>query len=346
MKRFLSALALTGLVFSLSAGTALACGGLVAPNGSVNLLRTATLAAYHDGVEHYVTSFEFAGGGEEVGSIVPLPGIPSDVKRGGRWTLQRLQEEVAPPEPKGVLLSLDYARATPTSAEVLYETQIEALDITILRGGGDEVGVWAKENGFALPPDAPEVLDFYAERSPIFMAAKFDIARAEERGQVSGDGTPIHLTIPTDNPWVPLRILALGRQPKEIIEADVFLLTDAKPVLLPVPGRKGFDLAFDGAASNDLMTDLGSDKGMEWLPKDMHLSYIKIDSRAGRLDHDLAIDPTGLAMPSSIDAGLSSPIQTSGDGTVPWGAILVGLLVIGALVVNASRQPIGARPLT
>ena len=80
------------------AAPAAACGGLVGENGTIRLSRTTTLAAYHDGVERYVTSFEFTGQGEEVGSIVPLPGIPSKVKRGGDWTLQRLEREVAPPE--------------------------------------------------------------------------------------------------------------------------------------------------------------------------------------------------------------------------------------------------------
>src|SRR4051812_11101567 len=74
-----------------------ACGGLVAPNGTIRLLRTSTLAAWHDGVEHYVTSFQFAGDGAEFGSIIPLPGIPTNVERGGDWTLQRLAREVAPP---------------------------------------------------------------------------------------------------------------------------------------------------------------------------------------------------------------------------------------------------------
>ena len=61
------------------------------PNGAVNLVRTSTLAAYHDGVEHYVTSFEFTGGAPETfGSIIPLPGEPTKVERGGDWTLQRL----------------------------------------------------------------------------------------------------------------------------------------------------------------------------------------------------------------------------------------------------------------
>ena len=60
-----------------------ACGGLVGENGTIQLTRTTTLAAYHEGVERYVTSFTFTGEGEEVGSITPLPGVPTKVERGG-----------------------------------------------------------------------------------------------------------------------------------------------------------------------------------------------------------------------------------------------------------------------
>src|SRR5262245_57585939 len=87
------------LAILLPTGTAFACGGLVAPNGTISLTRTTTMAAYHDGKEHYVTSFEFAGASQdEVGSIVPLPGLPSRVIKGGDWTLQRLELEVQPPQ--------------------------------------------------------------------------------------------------------------------------------------------------------------------------------------------------------------------------------------------------------
>ena len=57
------ALAAGLLLVAIRAAPALACGGLIGPNGAVNLLRTTTFAGYHDGVEHYVTAFEFAGGG-------------------------------------------------------------------------------------------------------------------------------------------------------------------------------------------------------------------------------------------------------------------------------------------
>ena len=346
MKRLLGAVVLAGMSTVIVAGPAAACGGLVAENGSINLLRTATLAGYHEGIEHYITSFEFAGGGAEFGSIVPLPGIPSDVKRGGRWTLQRLQEEVAPPVAE--FRSADTAAgATLQSATVLMEKEIEALDITILQGGGDEVGVWAKDNGFVLPPDAPEVLDFYATRSPIFMAARFDIARARELDQSVGDGTPIHVIIPTPNPWVPLRILGLGRQANEVIEADVFLLTDARPNLLPGPGvgaADGISIDRSEQASDLLLADIRSDKGMEWLPPTgMHLTYMRIDSRAADLTHDLAIDATGVAIPSRIAAGLKVPAGSWPDPTtVPmilWIAIgTFGLVVIAMLIKGTTMQ--------
>ena len=92
------ALGLSGaaLAIFLAATPALACGGLIGPNGAVNLLRTTTFAGYHDGVEHYVTAFQFAGGGGQFGSITPLPGIPTSVEKGGDWTLQRLVRETDP----------------------------------------------------------------------------------------------------------------------------------------------------------------------------------------------------------------------------------------------------------
>ena len=118
----------------------------------------------------------------------------------------------------------------------------------MLKGGGDEVGQWASDHGFRLPPDAPEVLDFYAERSPIFLAAAFDADAASERGQAVGDGTPVHITIPTDQPWVPLRILSLGKGADERVDADVYLLTDRVPTILPAAtDGSGLELRPHGA---------------------------------------------------------------------------------------------------
>ena len=232
MRRLIAAAALVAPVVVVTAAPAGACGGLVGENGTIELVRTTTLAAYSDGIERYVTAFEFTGEGEEVGSIIPLPDAPTDVTRAGDWTLQRLAQEVAPPEPTTLDDGAVADEAASAEVDVLLETEVDALDITVISGGGDAVGEWAIENGFLLTPDAPEVLDYYAERSPVFMAAKFDAGRAAELGQGAGDSTPIMATIPTDDPWVPVRILGLGLDGDRTVEADVFLLTDDEPELL------------------------------------------------------------------------------------------------------------------
>jgi hypothetical protein len=348
MRRLAAPIAALAVTLAIAAPT-LACGGLIGPNGAVNLLRTTTLAGYHDGVEHYVTAFQFAGGGGAFGSITPLPGIPSSVVRGGDWTLQRLVRETNPPE----FLAFDAAGAAAPRALVLQQVRIDALDITILKGGGAEIAVWAKEHGFSLPPDAPEVLDFYAERSPIFMAAAFDAEAAAARGQAIGDGTPVHLTIPTANPWVPLRILALGKTKSDVVQADVYLLTDEKPALLPDPdsilANGGLKLTHSAAANDQLLTDLRTDKGMEWVPQSAWLTKIEIDAVATNLRFDLAIDASGAGQPSLRDAGFApfGPLPAPPNWTPLWILVLAGSLAVplgGAwLLVSATRS--GGRPL-
>jgi hypothetical protein len=315
-----------------------ACGGLIGENGTIQLVRTTTLAAYHDGIERYVTSFEFTGEGEEVGSIVPLPDIPTTVERGGDWTLQRLTEEVRPVAFARAVSAAGGADDEASQARVILETKIDALDITILEGGGDEVGRWATEHGFFLTPDAPEVLDFYAERSPIFMAARFDASRASALGQTSGDGTPIMLTIPTDEPWVPLRILGLGLDGGEVVEADVFLLTDDRPKLLA--GGPGLTIERSEPASTLLLSDLRSDVGMEWVPPDMWLTYLPLEAAAGDLDYDLAMSTSAGSLPTLTDAGVSPPdarpVLPARDGTALW-PITLGLLAGVAVLVLGRR---------
>jgi hypothetical protein len=148
----------------------------------------------------------------------------------------------------------------------------------------------------------------------VFLAARFNAAAARARGQLVGDGTPIHLTIPTPNPWVPLRILALGRGALEPVQADVYLLNDRRPALLPAPDS-GMQLAVSEPASASLMSDLRSDKGLDWMPDQAWLTLLRIDSPAGELTHDLAIDASGAGRPSVVQAGLA--INQAGDVAVP-----------------------------
>jgi hypothetical protein len=355
MRRRSLLLAAVAAAVLLGAQPALACGGLVGPGGTVQLARTTTLAGWHDGVEHYLTSFTYAGGGARFGSIVPLPGIPSDVRKGGEWTLQRLVRETQPP-PAAARSDAIALAAAPAPAQELLKTTVDALDLTVLRGGGRAVGDWARAHGFGLSVDAPEVLDFYAARSPIFLAASFDAGRADARGQRLGDGTPIHLTIPTADPWVPLRILGLGHRPADPVRADVYLLTDRRPALLPGPvdgGEHGVALERSQPASAGLLADLRADKGMGWLPASgMWLSYLRVDTTAHELTHDLAVDASGRGRPSPVAAGLAVPAADGAAAPTPapepagppwppgawwWPAVALALVAALAGLVLARR---------
>ena len=332
----------------LAVTPALACGGLIGPNGAVNLLRTTTFAGYHEGTEHYVTSFQFAGGGGAFGSITPLPGVPSSVEKGGDWTLQRLVRETTP-ESFLFGAAAGAPRAAADAVELM-KVRIDALDITVLQGGAESIGAWARDHGFRLPPDAPEVLDFYAARSPIFLAAAFDADAAQARGQQLGDGTPVHVTIPTDNPWVPLRILALGKAAAETVTADVYLLTDRAPALLPAPsGANGIRLDHSAGASKSLLSDLASDRGMDWVPSRAWLTKVTVDATAGQLGYDLAIDASGAGRPSAVDAGFTMPSAVIPPTPVDLGRLFLalgfaGVGIVGIVLIGRARPATG-RPV-
>jgi hypothetical protein len=331
--------AMLGILLAVT--PALACGGLIGPNGAVNLLQTTTFAGYHGGVEHYVTAFQFAGGGGAFGSITPLPGVPSSVEKGGDWTLQRLVRETAP-----IAFSAREAASAPAAsgAEELMKVKIDALDITVLKGGAADIGQWATKHGFRLPPDAPEVLAFYADRSPIFLAAAFDADAAQARGQQVGDGTPVHITIPTTNPWVPLRILALGKTGAEAVQADVFLLTDHAPTLLPAPtGTNGIRLDHSDAATASLLSDLRSDRGMGWIPPSGWLTKVAVDGTAAQLSFDLAIDASGAGQPSAVAAGLAVPGSATPTSPVDLTRLLLALGLAGMGLLGIGLM-VGARP--
>jgi hypothetical protein len=341
MRRLATVVTVAVAMVLATASVAGACGSLIGPNGAVQLLRTSTLAAYHDGLEHYVTNFEFSSDQPSFGSIIPLPAEPSKVERGGDWTLQRLRQEVAPALPQAARLSVAEDSGA-ASVEVLEQVRIDSLDVTILKGGGRSVADWAATQGFTLTDDTPDVLEFYSRRSPYFMAAKFDAAAAVAQGFTGGDGIPVHLTMPVDRPWVPLHILATGKAADEVVQADVFLLTDEKPRLLAGPGLA---LERSEPASTSLLDDLRSDQGMGWVPERSHLTYLRVDVAAEDLDYDLAATADRTTVPTLRDTGLAAagdtavPGGTGGSTIWPVVVAIAGVLVLGGGLAVGLRRP-------
>lgn len=328
-RRLLHLLAMTGVLVVAAPTVALACGGIVAPGNSGVLRRATTLAAWVDGYEHYVTGFEFASGADRFGYIVPLPAEPTKIEKGGEWTLERLLLEVTPPIPAPEALgAADSARS---SVEVLQKVRVDSLDITVVRGGGSDVAEWARENGFVLTDDAPEVLEHYSEAGAVFALAKFDVKAASKQGLVEGQGTVIHFTIPTPGPWIPLHILSLGKAAGEPVEADLFLLTERRPSVAPALwDMPGVTLSTSEPASASLLADLGDDRGMGWMPDSgMWLTAFKMSTPAELVTTDLAIEGGG--PPQAVPT--SAPVRVPGPPAAwPWvigGVGFVALVLAG-----------------
>jgi uncharacterized protein DUF2330 len=327
-RRLLLVPVLSLVLLVLGSSAALACGGLVAPGHAEVLRKATTLSAWHAGYEHYVTGFQFGGTASSFGYIIPLPGVPVKIEKGGGWTLERLEREITPEE-----FGAFRALAAAPSVQVLQQVRIEALDITIVRGGGEDVAAWAKKHGFDLTADTPKVLGRYSSSGAVFALAKFDGVAALKRGLVEGQGQTIHFTIPLSAPWIPLRILTLGKVAPEIVDADLFVLTDKAPSLQPqiwdMPGMK---LRAYEKASPALLQDLRSDEGMSWLPKDgMWLTAMSLHTPAGRIGYDLSIDGGGPPRPS---------VLVPHGSMLPWLlATLAGVLGAAALMALWSPAP-------
>ncbi len=327
---------------------ALACGGLIAPDGDVRLDRAATLIAWHDGIEHYMTSFAYEGDSSSLGWIVPLPAVPLSVEEGGAWTLQRLSREVHPPDPRAGIET-----AAPASADVLQQVQIEALNVTILRGSGESVLQWASQNGFFINDETRAHLLDYARGSPIFMAAKYDTSIAKARHQLSGDGVPILITMKTAHPWVSLEVLALGNSD---VHADLYFLTDEplntsdanaiigqSAVGSQVPGAPGMQVAFQEQMNATLYHDLSTDRNMSWVRPDGWLTYLSLDASDNTVTYDMGISPRGVIRlapygtpPMAVVDNAENDAPPSWLPSLPLGTpevVLIALIVLGVIAL-------------
>jgi hypothetical protein len=345
MRKVLFAGTGVGVAVVLQAAQALACGGLVAPDGDVRLAKATTFVAWSDGVEHYVTSFAYTGAVVDVGWIVPLPAVPTSIKEAGAWTLQRLEREFAPP-PVPEALALSAASEGIPPAIVVEQVQVEALDVTVLKGSGQAVIDWCAHNGFLVSAEIKNHLLRYASSSPVFMAAKYNTSIALQRHQAAGDGVPLLITMRTPRLWVPLEILANEGAP---VNADLFLLTD-RPLHtqsgVAVDSRSGDGASVDGAPgftvagaepmSPSLHHDLSIDRNMSWVPAGGYMTYLTLNAPGAGVTYDLGVDRNNVIRLASFGtqianlAGAEPAIPVLPD---PSSLLLPALLIAGTMLL-------------
>jgi hypothetical protein len=136
------------------------------------------------------------------------------------------------------------------------------------------------------------------------------------------------------------RSATLGKHGTDGVEADVYLMTDRAPAMLPATdGSSGLLTTYSKPAGSGLLADLRSDRGMEWVPQRAWLTKVAVEASASQLAFDLAIDASGQNAPSRVAAGLEWPpatTQASSAGLL----LFVGLLTLStafAVVAMAAR---------
>ena len=318
----------------------LACGGLIGPNGAVNLLRTTTLAGYHDGEEHYVTAFQFAGGGGAFGSLTPLPGVPSKVEKGGDWTLQRLVRETEP----RARIRLFRRRRRAAAARPRCSWRSASTRSTSRSCGAAPTRSAAGRRTTASGSRRMRPRCSSSTPSGRRSSSRRCSTRTRPRSAARRSATARRSTSRSRPTTRGSRCGSsrLGKTGEERVEADVYLLNDQRPALLPAPtGDNGLTLLNDEPASESLLADLHSDRGMGWVPSSAWLTKVRIDASASQLAFDLAIDASGAGAPSYVDAGLvvPSPGLTSNEALrliLGLGMIVVG---VGGLLLLVRWRP-------
>jgi hypothetical protein len=351
--------------FTFQAPSAFACGGLISPDGDIRLERASTLIAWHNGVEHYLTTFAYQENNSvaNVGWIVPLPAVPETIQDGGAWTLQRLNIESHPIQRS---LFAPQVNTAASSAQVLQQVQIEALNVTVIKGSGQEILNWAGQNGFTVGGDTRAHLLKYAQGSPIFMAAKYDTHLAQTRHQLQGDGVPLLITMKIPHPWVPLEVLALDGQQ---VQADLYFLTDMplnvsdlsarvgqSAVGSDIPGATGFKVAFQEKMPAQLYQDLSSDRNMGWVWPDSWFTSLSLDAPSEQVSYDLGVSTTGVirlapfgTAPMAVVDGtktLPSWIPTLPMSTPQWVEGFLGIGLATLLVFFLARRRSRAKRLS
>lgn len=315
--------------------------------------KATTFVAWSGGVEHYVTSFAYTGAVVDVGWIVPLPAIPTSITEAGAWTLQRLEREFAPPVEFATTDSLAAAGAA-APAIVVEQVQVEALDVTVLKGSGQAVINWCIHNGFLVSPEIQNHLLRYASTSPVFMAAKYNTSIALARHQQAGDGVPLLITMRTPQLWVPLEILANAGSP---VNADLFLLTD-QPLHTQsgqfvvsdatngdsVDGAAGFTIAGAEPMNESLHHDLSIDRNMSWVPAKGYVAYLTLNAPGADVTYDLGVDGNNIIRLASFGtavnnlAGANAAIPVVPDQS----ALLFPILLIAGTLIVVVPLSIGA----
>jgi hypothetical protein len=357
---------LTLSMLALYSMPAAACGGPLSAGQNIHLQKSETLVAWHNGTEYYMTNFTYTTSGDpkNFGWVLPLPAEPQKIEAGDLKTFETLHYDSQRPTFSFNLFSRGNTAGAPGGAQVLQQTRINSLDITIVKGNGSQIVEWATQNGFNVDEMTRAHLLQYAKASPIFMAAKYDLSSVtqeqKDKQLKGGVSTPVLLTIKTSQLWVPMELLAVEGQ---YTSADFYLLTD-QPVHASslnaklgissegsgIANAPGLTLNYQGQLSDGAYTSIKGQTNMGWVWPKSWLTYLSLSAPGEKVTYDVGISPSGVVhsapygtqpaavIASALGQELPSWLPALPVGSFPY--VLAGLIIllIGGLIFWLVRR--------
>lgn len=251
-------LVLSLLLLAVTAVPALACIALPRdPDGQADDIGLPEQRAflYREGRnEHLVLSVQYDGAPGEFVWVIPTEGRPKvDVQAGAPFHELWKATKLLQPAVRG---NMETSAAAPGGAPpvtVVERKTAGPYDIAVLQAtSGLGLFGWLRQNGFALDPQARDLLDDYVKKNWYFVAARIRPGGAQgtiTENLRNGTIAPLHLTYPAKELAYPLRVTAGNGGSSEI---ELFVVADkpiqavgltAETFTLTPQGSKGFAIS-------------------------------------------------------------------------------------------------------
>jgi hypothetical protein len=287
MSKFLLVLGL--IIFGLlTPAAALACGGMVSPQGSnvqpqslraVVIFDPATQG--QNGRERLVVQLDYRvnqGKVQNFGWVMAVPGKP-EVAAAPDELFSRLVNATVPKKNYldklfGVITSDGFkgtaagsrASAPGGGVQVVSQTRVGAFDVTVVSATEQAaLSKWAADNAYTTPLLDTEAIKDYIKAGWFFVLSKLAPTEATPNasGPQAGKSQPVVLSFETTEPIYPWRLSAYGPDGKlavnRVLPAEIYLL---QPAAKLEPKNNGSTLLLDYAEQLDPTTSTDLLKGL------------------------------------------------------------------------------------
>lgn len=272
-------------------------------------------------MEHFVRQASFAGKAEDVGFIVPTPGMPKVAEADAKAFNTMFALLPPPPANRGAAKGTEAAASldVTTSVAVLDEYDVGDYRAAILQAtDGKSMVEWLKANGYSSRPAMEDWLDFYAKKKWYFAALKLTRDKNSDAVKTSA----VRVSFPTDTPHYPYKMPSDTWPRGHVRPLSLFFISRGPTAAsyagsdTPWEARGSFHGSVEPARTT-LALQLGLKP--EDIPANAEFTYFDNSSNEHGYDRDLVFSVKARPMPMTLP-------MIGGAALLAGGVIFVGAL--------------------